>query len=68
MAAGSHKSVWWQCEKGHTWQAMVKSRVEGCGCPVCANRATIPGFNDLATTEPALAAQWHPTKNGALTP
>lgn len=68
VTTGSHKLVWWQCKKGHAWQATVKSRVEGCGCPVCANRAIIPGINDLATTEPALAAQWHPTKNGALTP
>ncbi|MBR5259053.1 MAG: DDE-type integrase/transposase/recombinase, partial [Eggerthellaceae bacterium] len=28
----------------------------------------IPGYNDLATIEPALAAEWHPTKNGTLTP
>ena len=26
------------------------------------------GFNDLATTNPELAAQWHPTKNGKVTP
>ena len=28
----------------------------------------LPGFNDLATVEPQVAAQWHPTLNGALTP
>ena len=38
VAAGSHKSVWWQCEKGHEWQAAVASRVNGAGCPVCAGR------------------------------
>lgn len=27
-----------------------------------------PGFNDLATTHPAVAALWHSTRNGALTP
>ena len=27
-----------------------------------------PGFNDLASQEPALAAQWHPERNGPLTP
>ena len=26
------------------------------------------GFNDLATTHPAVASEWHPTLNGALTP
>ena len=65
---GSHRLVWWVCEKGHEWQASVKSRTEGCGCPVCANRTVAPGENDLATTRPDLAEQWHPTRNGALTP
>ena len=65
---GSHRMVWWVCGKGHEWQAMVKSRVSGCGCPVCANRTIKQGDNDFATTHPELAKQWHPTKNGALTP
>lgn len=65
---GSHKVVWWVCEKGHQWRAQIKSRVSGCGCPVCANRAIQREENDLATQFPQLAAQWHPTKNGAITP
>lgn len=65
---GSHKIVWWICEKGHEWQASVKSRVEGCNCPVCTNREIHPAENDLATEYPQLAAQWHPTRNGTLTP
>ena len=65
---GSHRQVWWLCEKGHVWSAAVKSRVSGCGCPVCANREAVASENDLATTHPHLAAQWHPTRNGTLTP
>lgn len=65
---GSHKMVWWRCEKGHQWQAMVKSRVAGAGCPVCANKKVRAGYNDLTVTHPGLAAQWHPTKNGMLLP
>lgn len=65
---GSHRSVWWQCDQGHEWKALVKSRAEGSGCPVCTNRVVIPGENDLQTTAPELAKQWHPEKNGALTP
>uniref|UniRef100_UPI0009F46AAD zinc-ribbon domain-containing protein n=1 Tax=Microterricola viridarii TaxID=412690 RepID=UPI0009F46AAD len=26
------------------------------------------GFNDLATLQPAVAASWHPTKNGDMCP
>lgn len=65
---GSHRMVWWVCERGHEWRAMVKARAAGSGCPVCTNRSVRTGFNDLATTHPALAAEWHPTKNGTLTP
>ena len=65
---GSHRKVWWLCEKGHEWQAQIKSRVAGCGCPVCAGREIHPHENDLASQYPLLAAQWHPTKNGALRP
>ncbi len=65
---GSQQRAWWICEKGHVWSATVKSRVSGCGCPVCANREAAACENDLATTHPLLAAQWHPTRNGTLTP
>ncbi len=65
---GSHVSVWWRCAEGHEWRATIKSRTEGNGCPICANRVVIDGVNDLATCYPTLADQWHPTKNGMLKP
>lgn len=65
---GSHLTVWWRCSEGHTWKARVNGRVAGSGCPVCANRKLLPGANDLAAAYPELVAQWHPTKNGKLTP
>lgn len=68
VVSGSHRMVWWICEKGHQWRAQIKSRAEGCGCPVCTNREIYPTENDLAAQYPQLAAQWHPSKNGSLTP
>lgn len=69
FAVSSNKRVWWQCELGHEWQASVFSRTqEQTGCPYCANRKVLAGFNDLATLDPATAKQWHPTLNGSLTP
>ena len=65
---GSHRKVWWQCARGHEWQAVVKSRGAGMGCPYCSNRKTLAGYNDLQTTEPLLAEQWHPNRNGDLHP
>lgn len=65
---GSHRLVWWQCENGHEWRAQIKSRVAGSGCPVCVNRKIVPKENGLAVQYPELVRQWHPTKNGAITP
>lgn len=65
---GSHRKVWWKCEHGHEWQAEIKSRVQGSGCPVCSDRIVIAGVNDLQTTHPAVASEWHPVKNGDVSP
>lgn len=65
---GSNKSVWWRCVQGHEWQAQVIKRTKGQGCPFCSNHRILTGYNDLQTTEPALAKQWHPSKNGDITP
>ena len=69
VTAGSNRRVWWRCEKGHSYRAVIAQRVQrGGGCPYCANRKVLPGFNDLATAAPLVAKQWHETLNGALTP
>jgi len=68
VSFGSHKKVWWRCEKGHVWQAQVGSRKAGIGCPFCTKRLVVPGETDLATTHPELAAQWLGTRNLPLTP
>lgn len=64
----SNKKVWWKCSKGHSWNAIVANRCKGRGCPICANRQILVGYNDLATTFPNIAIEWHPTKNAPLTP
>ncbi len=36
IAATSTERVWWKCEKGHSWQTQLSSRVRGItGCPIC---------------------------------
>ena len=33
---GSNKKVWWQCNKGHEWKAMICNRaLKHMGCPKC---------------------------------
>ena len=68
VTPGSDKNAWWLCEKGHEWEAIIYSRSEGNSCPYCSGRYAIKGENDLATLNPKLAKQWHPTKNGKTTP
>ncbi|WP_409339727.1 zinc-ribbon domain-containing protein [Pseudarthrobacter oxydans] len=69
VVSGSGKMVHWICRKGHRYPATVANRARnGSGCAVCANFAVLAGTNDLATTHPALAAEWHPDLNGDVRP
>ena len=61
--AGSSKKVWWQCEKGHEWAAVIASRNNGVGCPYCSGRKVQKGFNDLKTKRPDIALEWDYLKN-----
>lgn len=64
----SKQKVWWRCSKGpdHIWQYYVNLRVSGAGCPFCSHRR-VSVTNSLATCDPDLAREWHPTQNGNLT-
>lgn len=64
---GSKKKIWWVCGKGHSWEAVVYSR-KIRACPYCAGKAILSGYNDLATLNPKLASEWHPTKNEDIMP
>jgi hypothetical protein len=68
VAMKTTMKAWWQCKLGHEWKAIISNRSNGVGCPYCTSKAALPGFNDLASQNPELAAEWHPTKNGDLTP
>lgn len=69
MTPKSGKKVWWECAKGHEWEAVISNRTrKGSKCPFCLGKKAIVGINDLQTTNPKLASEWHPNKNGILTP
>jgi len=67
VTAGSNKKVWWRCSNGHEWIATVCSRMSGRGCPYCSGKYACAD-NSLQALNPELAKQWHPRKNGNLTP
>ena len=59
----------WKCHIcGYEWEAKISNRSNGRGCPCCGRRTLVPGINDLATINPGLANEWHPTRNGGLKP
>jgi hypothetical protein len=69
FTSGSSNKVWWKCDKGddHEWATKICHMSNGGGCPICSNRITVLS-NCLATLKPELSKDWHPTKNGNLTP
>ena len=70
ITPASHSKVWWRCALGHSYQAAPYSRTRqnNSGCPYCAGRKVLPGFNDLETLKPALASEWYQPLNGDMTP
>mgnify|MGYP004704201331 CR=1 FL=1 len=66
---GSKKKVWWICPQGHEYEASICDRTgRNRGCPYCAGKRPITGKTDIATTYPAIAAEWNYDKNISLTP
>lgn len=68
VGIGSSRQAWWICDKGHEWQSMISNRAKGVGCPICAGKKVLYGYNDLQTRNPTLAKEWHPTKNVNISP
>jgi len=67
VVPGSSRKVWWRCKKAkdHEWQATPASRTSpsaGRGCPFCRGLKVAPS-NCLSTTHPAIAKEWHQSKN-----
>lgn len=57
-------NYWWRCSLGHTWQASPNTRTKKhTHCRYCANRYAWPGFNDLASKFPDIAAEFDTEKN-----
>lgn len=64
FTAGSDKKAWWKCPKNHSWQAIIKDRNKGRGCPYCSGKRASPD-NNFAQSFPGLLSEWH-EKNSIL--
>ncbi len=69
---GSDRKVWWSCDQcpdslPHIWEASVRHRTYGTGCPFCSGTA-ICQHNTLAKQAPDVALFWDAKKNHPLDP
>lgn len=77
FSAGSQVAPWWICvfDSQHVFQQRIASRViserestvYGHGCPFCAGKK-VCSSNSLKALHPEVAIEWHPVKNGRLSP
>jgi superfamily II DNA or RNA helicase len=56
-------NAWWRCPKGHDFQRPPLIMIRDSDCPICA-----VAEKSLAITNQAVAAEWHPKRNGEITP
>lgn len=78
LTISSNKHVWWKCHVcNYEWNTTVGNRGGTLKrqCPNCSKKEAAKKNslikaekNNIAKTYPEIALEWHPTKNGDLTP
>lgn len=71
LKCNSMLEVSWRCSVcQEVWSSTIRARaMENRTCPCCEKRTTLVDSGmSLAESHPDIAALWHPTRNGALTP
>ena len=68
LTQGCHTMAWWKCTLGHSYESQIRNRANGIGCPYCAGKKVLIGYNDLETFYPEVASDWNYDRNGTLTP
>lgn len=66
IAVNHGEPIWWKCEKDHSWRTLTRNRLQGKGCPYCANKKAWQGFNDLESLNPEFLKEWDYEKNDVL--
>lgn len=61
--------VWWKCPNGHSYASLPGNKIlnNGGNCPFCSSQKLCKETS-LGVINPELAKEWHPTKNGTITP
>jgi hypothetical protein len=56
LTTAYNRQLWWLCHIGHEWQATLRSRIRGSGCPFCEESGSSAVAPESAETEPS--ARW----------
>ena len=64
LTTSYNRKLWWLCRIGHEWQATLRSRIQGSGCPICGNSNESTGNNGHVA--PDSAAQWESDPRASL--
>lgn len=73
VVQGSHLRAYWVCPLGHTWMTSIRDRADKnngikTGCPICANKVVLKGFNDFESQHPELLNSWDFERNYDIAP
>lgn len=74
IAKTSNKKVWWQCSKGHEWEAVIANRVHGTRCPYCFTGNNVISYTlsfaewCKVNKQEELLIEWNYDKNSAVKP
>lgn len=52
----------------YVWSARPADIMRGHGCPVCAGKTVLVGYNDLKTVAPDVCEEWNYEKNDSIMP
>jgi DNA-directed RNA polymerase subunit RPC12/RpoP len=68
VSYGSGKMASWKCMKcGSSYERTIEKTVQALQCSYCSGYK-VNHTNSLANKKPQIASEWHPIKNGELTP
>lgn len=68
VTASSDLKLWWVCPLQHSWQSRAANVSMGQGCPVCAGKKPLAGYNDIQTLYPDLVREFDYARNAPELP
>lgn len=64
VSRGMRLNIWWHCDTcNQDYQQDIQHKCRSARCPICSGKRVVAGYNDLATVNPQLAAEWDYEQN-----